>query len=64
MWNIQLGSAVLSYLYRELCKVTDYDAREIGGACILLQLWAWERFPYIGPVNPQIAIVGSPLGAR
>ena len=62
--TLSWGSAVLSYLYRELCKATDYDACEIGGACILLQLWAWERFPYIGPVNPLVAVVGSPLGAR
>lgn len=57
------GSAVLSYLYRELCKATDYNRKEIGGACILLQLWAWMRFPCIAPQppppNPQ-----KPLGER
>ena len=55
---------MLGYLYRELCKATNYEAHEIGGACILLQLWAWERFPYIGTANPPVPVVGSPLGAR
>ena len=43
------GSACLAYLYRELCKATNYDTREIGGASILVQMWAWDRFPLLAP---------------
>ena len=34
------GFTVLAYLYRELCKATNYRVRDIGGACILLQFKA------------------------
>ena len=30
------GSACLAWLYRELCRVTDRDASQIGGALILV----------------------------
>lgn len=43
------GSAVLAYLYRHLCDATKADVRAIGGACILLQFWAWLRFPQLSP---------------
>ena len=57
------GSAVLSYLYRELCKCTDYNRREIGGMAMLVQLWAWDRFPSIAP-TPSMDMIHAPLGAR
>uniref|UniRef100_A0A2N9GTM6 Aminotransferase-like plant mobile domain-containing protein n=1 Tax=Fagus sylvatica TaxID=28930 RepID=A0A2N9GTM6_FAGSY len=41
------GSAVLAWLYRELCRATDPDSCDIAGALILVQLWAWSRFPHI-----------------
>ncbi|RDY14105.1 Serine/threonine-protein phosphatase 7 long form-like protein, partial [Mucuna pruriens] len=37
------GSAVLAFLYRELCRACKKRATEIAGPLILLQLWAWER---------------------
>lgn len=43
------GSATLAWLYRELCRGTDRAASEIAGPLILLQLWAWDRFPHIAP---------------
>ncbi|KAH1203590.1 Serine/threonine-protein phosphatase 7 long form [Glycine max] len=39
------GPAVLAFLYREMCSATDYKTKSIGGMCILLQMWAWERCP-------------------
>jgi hypothetical protein len=48
------GSAVLTWLYRELCKATDPDSCDIAGALILVQLWAWSRFPYISPAIKSI----------
>ena len=41
--------AVLAYLYREFCKATNDKMREIRGACILLQFWAWHRFSRLAP---------------
>ena len=43
------GSAALAWLYRELCKATDPDSCDITDALILVQLWAWSRFPHISP---------------
>ncbi|KAK9994976.1 hypothetical protein SO802_024679 [Lithocarpus litseifolius] len=43
------GSACLAWLYRELCRVTDRGASQIGGALILVQYWAWVRFPFLCP---------------
>ncbi|CAL0329650.1 unnamed protein product [Lupinus luteus] len=43
------GSAVLSWLYRKLCSTTNYERKEIYGFVLLIQLWAWERFPSIAP---------------
>ncbi|KAL6328847.1 hypothetical protein AAG906_003864 [Vitis piasezkii] len=37
------GSAVLAYLYRELCHASLDSATEISGPITLLQLWSWER---------------------
>jgi Plant mobile domain len=43
------GSAVLAYLYRELCLATRLERKQIGGALLLLQMWSWERFPFGRP---------------
>ncbi|KAF7806810.1 serine/threonine-protein phosphatase 7 long form-like protein [Senna tora] len=63
------GSAVLAYLYREMCNATDPDTHDISGCMVLLHLWAWERFPALAPhqphfVDPQVHIFGDlpPLG--
>ena len=48
------GSAVLAWLYRELCRATDSDSCDIAGALILVQLWAWSRFPHISPTIKSI----------
>ncbi|KAL0001677.1 hypothetical protein SO802_015458 [Lithocarpus litseifolius] len=43
------GSACLAWLYRELCRATDIDAGQISGALLLVQYWAWFRFPFLCP---------------
>nr|KYP48817.1 Serine/threonine protein phosphatase 7 long form isogeny [Cajanus cajan] len=58
------GAAVLGCLYRNLCTSTDYKTPSCGGFTLLLQLWAWERFPTIlsspfPPIPPA-----SPIGLR
>ena len=41
------GSAILAYLYKELHEAMNYRVRDIGGTSILLQFWAWHRFPWL-----------------
>ncbi|KAL5159341.1 Serine/threonine-protein phosphatase 7 long form [Glycine soja] len=43
------GPAMLAYLYREMCSATDYKIKSIGGMCILIQMWAWERCTTLAP---------------
>ena len=69
--RLSWGSAVLAYLYRELCRGTKYDRKEIGGCQILLHLWAWDRFPMLAPSRPpmpdlhaDIFQLSPPLGYR
>ena len=43
------GSATLAWLYRELCRATKPNTKDISGALILVQLWAWSTFPHMTP---------------
>ncbi|XP_075644137.1 serine/threonine-protein phosphatase 7 long form homolog [Castanea sativa] len=49
-----------------LCKASEKTAKQIGGALLLVQLWAWARFPQICPVmrHPQQALPPGPLAVR
>ncbi|XP_022154173.1 serine/threonine-protein phosphatase 7 long form homolog [Momordica charantia] len=61
------GGACLTWLYRNLCKVCRSDSRDIAGPIILLQVWAWDRFPTMAPQRRHISdhdLVGRPLAAR
>ncbi|KAF7826509.1 serine/threonine-protein phosphatase 7 long form-like protein [Senna tora] len=39
------GSAVLAYLFHEMCEATRWDCEKMGGCAHLLLAWAWDRFP-------------------
>ncbi|KAL0396579.1 UNVERIFIED_CONTAM: Serine/threonine-protein phosphatase 7 long form [Sesamum calycinum] len=41
--NYSWGSAVLAFLYRELCNASKKGKAAIGGALQLVQIWAWSR---------------------
>ena len=41
--------ACLAWLYGQLCKASKQGIREIARPLILLQIWAWERFPIVPP---------------
>ena len=43
------GCACFAWLYRELCRATDRGASQIGGALLIVQYWAWFRFPFLCP---------------
>ncbi|KAJ9146396.1 hypothetical protein P3X46_028667 [Hevea brasiliensis] len=59
------GGACLAFLYRELCRVTVTEAKEISGPLFILQIWAWERFKIISPsIRDPSAPHDAPLSAR
>ncbi|KAK4410162.1 hypothetical protein Sango_0089200 [Sesamum angolense] len=41
--NYSWGSAVLAFLYRELCNAKEKGKAAIGGTLQLVQMWAWSR---------------------
>ncbi|KAF7843630.1 serine/threonine-protein phosphatase 7 long form-like protein [Senna tora] len=43
------GSAVLAFLFREMCIATRHDMVNIGGCMHLLHVWVWDRFPLLAP---------------
>ncbi|KAH1038617.1 hypothetical protein J1N35_040360 [Gossypium stocksii] len=47
------GSAVLAYLYRELCRLTKPTAVDMGRCLTLLQSWALYRMPFLASVSHQ-----------
>ncbi|XP_012477724.2 protein MAINTENANCE OF MERISTEMS-like [Gossypium raimondii] len=55
------GSAVLAMLYRELCRATKPDVRDIGECLILLQSWALYRLPFLASISHQPYLYPLPL---
>ncbi|KAH7867246.1 hypothetical protein Vadar_030884 [Vaccinium darrowii] len=43
------GSACLASLYCYLCHSFEAKNQDVGGMFVLLQVWAWERLPYLAP---------------
>ncbi|KAL0003622.1 hypothetical protein SO802_011183 [Lithocarpus litseifolius] len=62
----ELGSAALAWLYRQLCSASKKDAMQIGGALLLVQLWAYLRFPRICLIArlPLSPVHSGPLAIR
>ncbi|KAH1228120.1 Serine/threonine-protein phosphatase 7 long form [Glycine max] len=58
------GPAVLANLYREMCSVTDYKIKSIGGMCILIQMWAWEHCTTLAPKRTPPVIENKSLEHR
>jgi hypothetical protein len=60
------GSAVLAWLYRQLCVACRRTApnANLGGCCYLLQVWCWERFPIGRPQRPPGLPVSLPTRIR
>ena len=52
------GSACLAWFYRELCMASE-DTSQISGCLLLVQYWAWTRFPYLCPAIERGPLVGA-----
>ncbi|KAL0420068.1 UNVERIFIED_CONTAM: protein MAINTENANCE OF MERISTEMS [Sesamum radiatum] len=74
--NYSWGSAVLAFLYRELCNASEKGKAAIGGALQLVQIWAWSRIIPICPglgaprvhmephqIDNNRVLPGAPYGA-
>jgi hypothetical protein len=49
-FNYSWGSAVLSFMYRALCRAALIRQQvDMGGCLLLLQCWAYERIPFLAP---------------
>ncbi|KAH7838405.1 hypothetical protein Vadar_025952 [Vaccinium darrowii] len=66
MGQYSWGSAGLGTLYRGLCHLSELNTKDAGGFFILLQVWAWERLPYLAPgrVRDQPPRQGAALMGR
>ncbi|KAH1222124.1 hypothetical protein GmHk_12G035365 [Glycine max] len=51
-------------IYIEMCSVTDYKIKSIGGMCILIQTWAWKQCTSLAPKRTPPLIENKPLGHR
>ncbi|XP_019263800.1 PREDICTED: serine/threonine-protein phosphatase 7 long form homolog [Nicotiana attenuata] len=62
------GGAVLSFLYRQMCRASMGTQRDVCGFLPLLQVWVWERFLQLRPPLPQLPanvdIPNLPLACR
>src|ERR1044072_6412657 len=59
------GSAVLGYLYHQLCLAMNMDKKDIVGYTVLLHLWAWVRICGLSLDDTGYPILaGRQLGAR
>ncbi|KAL0371026.1 UNVERIFIED_CONTAM: protein MAINTENANCE OF MERISTEMS [Sesamum angustifolium] len=74
--NYSWGSAVLAFLYRELCNASEKGKAAIGGALQFVQIWAWSRIiplcpglgaprVHMGPhqIDNNRVLPGAPYGA-
>ncbi|MED6189882.1 hypothetical protein PIB30_100341 [Stylosanthes scabra] len=48
---IQLGSALLAWLYKSLCRAANRNVVQVAGLLDLLQSWIFWRFPLLRPYD-------------
>ncbi|KAL0383024.1 UNVERIFIED_CONTAM: protein MAINTENANCE OF MERISTEMS [Sesamum calycinum] len=74
--NYNWGSAVLAFLYRELCNASEKGKAAIGSALQLVQIWTWSHIiplclglgaprVHMGPhsIDNNSVLPGAPYGA-
>ncbi|KAI8567220.1 hypothetical protein RHMOL_Rhmol02G0104000 [Rhododendron molle] len=57
------GSACLGTLYHYLDSGSTIGSKDLGGMFILVQVWGWERFPFLAPARNGKRVIrrDSPL---
>ena len=50
------GSVCLAWLYREMCRTSCINAHDVSGPLLLLQLWIWDRFPFISLMRLHLTL--------
>ena len=59
------GQAVLAFLYRQLYMASQAHVRSMAGPLMLLQQWAWTRFPIGRPESGfSLARLGASIDPR
>ncbi|KAI8537178.1 hypothetical protein RHMOL_Rhmol09G0004700 [Rhododendron molle] len=60
------GSACLGTLYHYLDFGSTIGSKDLGGMFVLLQVWGWERFPFLAPARNGKRVIrhASPLSGR
>ncbi|RYR19327.1 hypothetical protein Ahy_B03g064087 [Arachis hypogaea] len=49
MWQVIMGSAVLAWLYHQMCRDTEHCQHHLGGCVSLLLSWAYHRVSLLRP---------------
>ncbi|XP_025634379.1 protein MAIN-LIKE 1-like [Arachis hypogaea] len=47
--RLSWDSAVLAWLYRQMCQATEHGQRNLGGCVSLMLSWAYHRIPLVQP---------------
>ncbi|XP_016173453.1 protein MAIN-LIKE 1-like [Arachis ipaensis] len=47
--RLSWGSAVLAWLYRQMCRAMEHGQRNLGGCVSLMLSWAYHRIPLVWP---------------
>ncbi|RYR08104.1 hypothetical protein Ahy_B05g075656 [Arachis hypogaea] len=47
--RLSWGSAVLAWLYRQMCRTTEHGQRNLGGCVSLMLSWAYHRISLVRP---------------
>ncbi|XP_073034860.1 serine/threonine-protein phosphatase 7 long form homolog [Primulina eburnea] len=55
------GSAVLAFLYRELCNASRIEKTTMAGPLYILQIWAWSRIKCVNPDRDGLTLVVPPV---
>ncbi|XP_073271573.1 serine/threonine-protein phosphatase 7 long form homolog [Primulina huaijiensis] len=55
------GSAVLAFLYRELCNASRIEKTTMTGPLYILQIWAWSRIKCVNPDRGGLTLGVPPV---
>ncbi|KAL9661066.1 hypothetical protein QQ045_025885 [Rhodiola kirilowii] len=62
--NYSWGSAVLAYLYSNMCGACTIGHNQLAGAPLIIQFWSWNRLSRIGVPKITVPVVMPPADAE